>query len=143
MKVYINIDMTDDKFTIQSLQKETGMTKEEISDTYNKGIAMILQKFGDVVANNDIRVETALFDDVQLDVTNHLMKRSDFLKLKSAINIINDMVAEPSGGQTIDGIDYVDLFTLESKQLCLDAVNLIREFIIKYCVNINDMEECD
>ena len=140
MKITIHIDMTDDKFTIDALMKKTEMSEAEIVDTYNKALTLLLQKFGDVSTDKNIHVDTHLYDEL-FDVKNHLMKRTDFLKLKSAINIIKDMVAEPSGGQYIDGIDYVELHTTESKQLCLDAINLLREFIIKYCVNLNELEE--
>lgn len=138
MKICINIDMTDDTCTLETLKK-LGYTKETIIDTYNKGLSLILQKFGDVPTAENIHVETRIYDNMDFDKNNGL-KYSDFLRIKSAINIIKDMIAEPSGGAVIDGVDYVDLFFLETKTLCLDAINLLREFVTEYGIDINDME---
>ena len=69
------------------------------------------------------------------------LKRTDYLRIKSAINIINEMIARPTGGITIDGSDYVDLCFLESKQLCLDAINLLRDFVTEHGIDIKDLED--
>lgn len=142
MRISINIEMNDDTCTLESL-KDLGYTKESIIDTYNKGLTLILQKFGDEPTAKNIHVETRVHEDTILDVIEHRVKRSDYLRLTSAINIIKDMVAEPSGGKIINDVDYVDFTMTEPKQLCLDAVNLIRDCIIEFGIDINDMKEIE
>ena len=133
--------MTDDACSLESLNASLGYTKKDIIDTYNKGLPLILQKFGDTPTAENINVETRVYDDKIFDVKEGRLKRTDYLRVKSAINIISEMIACPTGGKTIDGEDYVDLSFLESKQLCLDAINLLREFVIEHGININELNE--
>lgn len=139
MKIIINIEMDDDTCTLESLEK-IGFSKDHIANTYNEGLTLLLQKFGQVRTKENIHVETRVYGNQIFDVKNRELKKSDFNRIKAAMNIIKDMIAEPSGGAVIDGVDYVDLFFLETKTLCLDAINLLRDFVIEHGIDIDDLE---
>ena len=147
MIIDIKIEINDKTCTEEALAK-AGYTKESLSDKYNNEILKKLQKFA---ADHDVDPSTYviyimsnIYNDEKPNPKrglNGMISRDEYIRLKSAMNIIKDMIAEPIGGQIIDGIDYVDLYMMESKTLCLDALNLLTDFVIKYGIDINDLEE--
>lgn len=137
MKVDINIELTYDD-SVEKIIDQTGFSKETMINTFNTGITSLLQNHGGLKNKDRISVNTQIYDNTCVDVKNHMIKHTDYLRIVSAINIIKDMIANPSGGQIIDGVVYDDLFMLESKTLCMDAINLLRDFVLKYGVDIND-----
>lgn len=133
MKSVINIEMTEKGKTIDDISAETGMTKNEIIETYNSGLTIILQRLGQADTSKDIHVDTQVYDDNIFNMYMGRLSKSDLSKVTDAIDTIKNMIGSSTGGMSKDGIDYPDLIICESKTDCLNAINILRDFINK-CV---------
>ena len=143
MKIIINIEVNDDSCDMETM-REKGHTEESIIDLYNRGLGLVMEQFGGPSSHDCISVNTRIYDNKTFDVRGRWLKRTDYLRLKAAINIIKDMTTKPSECRVLyDGNSYVDFNMLESRSLLLHAIDIVKDFVIENGIEIDELEVPD
>ena len=142
MKVIINIEMTENDKTVADISQTTGLTKDQMISTYNRGLTMIMAKMGDVETTTDnINVDTRIYESNVFDVVNSCMLDSDLSKVIHSIDTIKDMLDLAGSGLLRDGMIYPKLNIKKNKTACLEAISILKDFI-NTCVP-DTIEDCD